>query len=81
MKASIAFDVERCSGCRTCALACSFAFFKVFNPEKAHIELTADEERATFTLTLKEGCIRCRICSEACPFGVIRRSEGEGDDR
>jgi formate hydrogenlyase subunit 6/NADH:ubiquinone oxidoreductase subunit I len=79
VKAEIKHNPGLCSGCRTCALACSFAFFKVFNPEKAHLEFIVDEEKAAFSIRTKEGCIACRICSDICPFGAIERIENKGE--
>lgn len=75
MKARIEFSPDKCSGCRTCSLACSFAFFRVFNPERAFIEISENDEDGSFAISLKDGCIHCRICAESCPFEVIRRVE------
>jgi formate hydrogenlyase subunit 6/NADH:ubiquinone oxidoreductase subunit I len=79
VKAEIKHKPELCTGCRICALACSFAFFKVFNPEKAYLEFIVDEERAAFSMRTKEGCIACRICSDICPFDAIERIENMGE--
>ncbi|MEN6463707.1 MAG: 4Fe-4S dicluster domain-containing protein [Syntrophaceae bacterium] len=75
MNARLEFNSEKCSGCRTCSLTCSFSYFKVFNPERAYIEVIENEENGSFTLKLKDGCTACRICAESCPFEVIKRVE------
>jgi formate hydrogenlyase subunit 6/NADH:ubiquinone oxidoreductase subunit I len=75
MKAQLVFNSEKCTGCRTCSLTCSFSYFKVFNPERAFIEVIENEENGSFELKLKDGCTFCRICEESCPFEVIKRVE------
>jgi len=75
MTARLVFNSEKCSGCRTCSLTCSFSYFKVFNPEKAFIEVIENEVNGSFELKLKDGCTACRICEESCPFEVIKRVE------
>ena len=77
MKAHLEINPGKCSGCRTCSLSCSFAFLKVFNPERAFIEVIENEENGSFDIRLKDGCISCRICAESCPWGVITRTEEE----
>jgi len=75
MKARLEINPEKCSGCRTCSLSCSFAFSKVFNPEKAFVEVIENEEDGSFEIRLKNGCKTCRICADNCPFEVIKRIE------
>ncbi len=73
MKPRIEINSEKCSGCRICSLACSFTYFKVFNPERAYISVTENEETGSFDIELLDGCLACRVCEEHCPFGVIKR--------
>lgn len=73
------FEMERCCGCRTCELACSYHHRKVFQPSISSIEIKSTPQPFGFTATLyKEsveghmGCDSCRglqipICVQFCP--------------
>ncbi|MCD4716260.1 MAG: 4Fe-4S dicluster domain-containing protein [Desulfobacterales bacterium] len=67
----LGIDQRLCTGCKTCALACSFNYFGVFNPEKAYIKVIRHEEAGTFDIVIKNGCIPCKICEESCPTKAL----------
>lgn len=70
---------ERCCGCRTCELACSYHHRKVFQPSISSIEIKSIPKPFGFTATLyKEsaeghmGCDFCKgldipVCVQFCP--------------
>ncbi len=73
----ILFDPEKCIGCRTCALACSFQHEHEFNPSLSRITTfwLADLGRfATVT------CQQCEdpLCAQACPRNAIQRNRETG---
>lgn len=62
-------DNELCTGCGICELACSYRWFKVFNPKRSAIraiKLEPGIDVITF-------CTQCGICIDACPTKAIKR--------
>ena len=61
---------EKCSGCISCQLACSFAHAKRFSPAQSRIEINypGDIDR---TISFSEECIRCGICVDVCNYGAL----------
>lgn len=61
---------ERCSGCQSCQLACSFAYTRSFNLVKSRIIINwpGDLERK---ITFAEDCTNCGICVPYCNFAAI----------
>ena len=71
MNQFILVDPEKCIGCRTCALACSFEHESEFNLVLARIHpLWMSGVGRFFPYT----CQQCAepLCAEACPRGAIR---------
>jgi Fe-S-cluster-containing hydrogenase component 2 len=68
-----AIKEEKCSGCRLCALACSFFVSpeRVFSLSKAQIRIDRIDGQNRFTVHLLEGCLGCGICVEYCHYGVL----------
>lgn len=91
---------EKCTGCHTCELICSFLHHGVFSPARSRITVF-NFERAGFSTPIvcqqcspaacmqvcpvgaisqddktrakvvdKERCLRCQMCTIACPFGA-----------
>jgi len=52
-------------------LACSFAFFEVFNPSKSKIIIERNEERGTFDIKFTSDCVPCDICAKCCAYGAL----------
>ena len=54
-----------CMACLACVGACSEAFYKVFDPDKACLQIV--EKKAVRPIA----CPQCGKCAEACPEGAI----------
>lgn len=65
---------EKCIGCRTCELVCSFGHDQAFNPRNANVTVMAYEEAA---INIPVMCLQCEdpCCLEVCPVGAISRNE------
>lgn len=63
---------EKCSGCRTCQLWCSFAFTRLFNPLKAYIQQEFVPQQG-FKITFSEDCNECGVCADHCVYGALTR--------
>ena len=63
-------EPERCTGCTSCVLTCSFEHEGSFSLNRSRIRVEREEEEATFTPRV---CIQCpeRFCIEACPVGAL----------
>jgi carbon-monoxide dehydrogenase iron sulfur subunit len=70
----LAIDLELCTGCRSCELACSIAHSDSFNPKRSRIQILKDESR---NLIVPMVCLQCEnpLCQEACPNGAIVENE------
>ena len=68
---------EKCSGCLSCELACSFAHFGYFDRGKSRIRIINDEEMSDIEILQ---CIQCeeRFCINACPVGALSINEKLG---
>lgn len=65
---------ERCSGCMSCQLACSFTYEGSFNPLKARIIINwpGDLEcKISFT----ETCTDCGVCVQYCNYDALQIEE------
>ncbi len=70
-------DMEKCTGCRACELACSMEHHDEYNPAKSRITV--------FDFSFKAFCIPvfCTQCEEAwcqriCPAGAITKEDMDG---
>jgi carbon-monoxide dehydrogenase iron sulfur subunit len=74
VKEILAIDLELCTGCRSCELACSIAHSDSFNPKRSRIQILKDESR---NLIVPMVCLQCEnpFCQEACPNGAIVENE------
>jgi len=69
---SIESDLDCCTGCRICQLACSFKKTGSFNPRKAYIAIE-EGDSGTIGVTFTEDCDACCVCVESCVYGTLRR--------
>ena len=72
----ISVNKEKCIGCLTCELACSFHHTKEFSLQNASIRMDFDSEGGirvailpTCDLCLNE---KVPLCMEFCPAGAVR---------
>jgi carbon-monoxide dehydrogenase iron sulfur subunit len=68
---------KKCTGCRSCELACSFEHFNEFSYELSAIRVHKIEERARNYPVV---CLQCENppCVEACPEDALVKSEENG---
>jgi Fe-S-cluster-containing hydrogenase component 2 len=73
----IVTDIEKCTGCKLCALACSLAHYKSFSLQNSRLSVKNDE--AT-NLNIPFICEHCgeHFCAYACPTGAIGYNEKLG---
>jgi carbon-monoxide dehydrogenase iron sulfur subunit len=74
LKSLLAIDVDKCTGCRNCELACSTAKTKTFNPARSRITILKNEAEGIIVPMV---CLQCdeALCVDACPTGAIVRNE------
>ncbi len=65
---------EKCYGCRTCELACSFGHYGEFNPKLANVKVYEYDAAA---VAIPVMCLQCEepSCMKVCPVHAITRDE------
>jgi anaerobic carbon-monoxide dehydrogenase iron sulfur subunit len=65
---------EKCTGCRTCEMACSFSKTNSFNPQKAAVTVFQYDEAA---ISVPVMCMQCEepACMKVCTVGAIYKDE------
>lgn len=65
---------EKCTGCRTCELACSFKHSQEFRPSASRVSVLTWESSGVSVPML---CLQCdnASCLKVCPTGAIARTE------
>ncbi len=65
---------EKCIGCRTCELVCSFGHYQQFNPKMANVTVM---EYDTAAIAIPVMCLQCEeaCCLKVCPVKAISRDE------
>jgi Fe-S-cluster-containing hydrogenase component 2 len=77
MTKKLFFNPARCTGCRTCEVACSFKKEKLFSPELSRIRVVKLDEEG---VDIPTGCEQCEgaPCILICPVRAIRRRSDTG---
>lgn len=78
MKKFILVDYEKCHGCNSCTLACSFIKTGEFNPTRANISVAYFPEAGNMTIPMF--CQNCLEppCMDVCPAQAIYQDEKKG---
>lgn len=65
---------EKCTGCRTCELACSFNKNNEFNPKNSAVSVITYDEAA---ISVPMMCMQCEdpSCMKVCPVSAIVTNE------
>ena len=83
MKTNIIIKDEKCTGCMSCELACSFHHRKIFKPSVASIEVGIDEKERKIFITIYNreserhiACDNCigeeiPLCVRFCSIGAL----------
>ncbi len=64
---------DKCSGCLTCQLACSYFTEGVFSLSKAKLRISRYEEGSRFMIAFLPNCTNCGFCADYCPWGAIAK--------
>jgi len=62
---------EKCVGCRSCQLRCSFVNLEEFNPLKSHIVIVRSKGMWTTDIQFTDDCILCSECADFCSYGAL----------
>ena len=76
------FETEKCGGCRTCEMACSYRHAGVFRPSISSIKILDTKDKLGFAISLTEQAEGKRIACDLCagldmPFCVKYCGESE----
>jgi carbon-monoxide dehydrogenase iron sulfur subunit len=76
LKSSLKLIPDKCTGCRTCEIACSFHFNKTFNPESSKIKIHFETSTGNMKISIEKGCDKCKgeeepLCAKFCAPGAI----------
>lgn len=79
MHTFISVDLEKCTGCRCCEMACSLYNVNQCNPEKARIRVIRSENDGLI-FTIPVVCQQCERapCLEFCPTKAMSRDLDTG---
>ena len=69
---TLSVDSDRCTGCMTCALVCSFVHDRAFSYERSRVRVWRDDNRGIFVPILCEQC-EDAPCVAVCPTGALGR--------
>lgn len=77
MGKSLYVQPEKCTGCRTCELTCSFLHVGEFNPLRSRISVVSFEKEGFFYPAVCQQC-NPAPCMMVCPVGAIVHNESTG---
>jgi 4Fe-4S ferredoxin len=81
MAFSVHVNMERCTGCNNCVVACPVNALELYSTDPVTKEkIYVVQDGVAISLDFKdELCAGCGVCVEACPMDVITLS-GKGED-
>jgi len=67
-------NMERCTGCNNCVVACPVNALELCTVDPATTDkiYTVTDGKAISLDLMNELCAGCGVCVEACPYGVIK---------
>lgn len=67
----LSVDIERCTGCRSCELACTLKHEGEYSPTKSRIYVASFPEKS---FSMPVVCFQCEEawCAKVCPAGAIQ---------
>ena len=73
---------EKCYGCKTCELICSYHHKKVFQPSISSISVERDHINGIWSWSLNDSCDKCQgeeqpLCVKFCFYDAITFEEEE----
>ncbi|MCD6133064.1 MAG: 4Fe-4S dicluster domain-containing protein [Deltaproteobacteria bacterium] len=73
----VVLEPLKCTGCRACEYACSFAHTGLFNPLDSRIKINTFLEDLSFIPSI---CMQCEepYCMEVCPTGALTKNAETG---
>lgn len=71
------YHPERCTGCKSCEIGCSFLHFGEINLAKAHVRTVFNAETGEFEAVVCQHC-EDPVCVAACPVEAISKDEKTG---
>ena len=77
MEKLLLVDMDKCTGCKQCSLACSLTKEDLFDPARSRIKILKKEDIALGIQLLCEQC-EAYPCIEACPDGALSRDAKTG---
>jgi Fe-S-cluster-containing hydrogenase component 2 len=77
MEKLLTVDMDKCTGCKQCALACSLTKEDLFDPYRSRIKVRKKEDIALGLQLLCEQC-DAHPCIDACEEAALTRNESTG---
>ena len=68
----ILINPEKCTGCLSCQLICSFTFTRAFNPLAARVMI---DYTNGMSIHFTDECTGCALCAKYCLYGAIALRE------
>ena len=75
MVKSLVVNLERCTGCRLCELACSYRHFKIMGVSRSRIHVVRLPHEPVDAPIF---CLQCGLCISICPVEAIKRNPKTG---
>ncbi len=76
-KFTIETDIDRCTGCLRCQLACSELYIQAFNPSEARIRV--DMSGLNCSIRFTDECEECGVCADNCFYDALQKAEKEAE--